>query len=147
MTPAYNPTAWYWRSDNGRIYSSAAKAVVPKTDDTYVAWTDAGGIPTVWPRDDAGSQTQAALDEVLAGSGLGEPVPAVITYKADIYRRATDEEAEAIEVALAEAPVRQRRLFESAQFLDHTAPEFVTMHEAMVGMFGAGRADELLAAS
>lgn len=145
MVLSYKPSDWYWRSDTGRIYSSAAKAVVLKSDETFVAWTEAGGIPTVWPRDDAGQQTEAAIEAVLRDAGV-MPMAAV-TYKADIYRRATDDEAESIEMALAAAPVRQRRLFESAQFLDHSAPEFADMHEAMVGMFGAERADVLLAAS
>lgn len=85
--------------------------------------------------------------KLVAATPLPAAPASVITYKADLYRRCTDEEAEAIEVALAGAPVRQRRLFESAQFLNHADPVFATMHEAMVGMFGAERADELLAAS
>ncbi|GJE77297.1 hypothetical protein [Methylorubrum suomiense] len=75
-----------------------------------------------------------------------DPLP-VITYKADIYRRCTDAEAEAIEMALAAAPVRQRRLFESALHLDHSDAAFAFAQEAMVGMFGKDRADALLAAS
>jgi DNA-directed RNA polymerase specialized sigma24 family protein len=73
--------------------------------------------------------------------------PPTLTYKADLYRRATEDEAERIEEALAAAPVRQRRLFEAAQYLDHADPEFAAMHEALVGLFGEERADELLAAS
>lgn len=91
---------------------------------------------------------------ILKGKKLvpAQPLPVaptrpVITYKADLYRRCTDAEADAIEIALAGAPVRQRRLFESAQYLDHSDPIFATMHEALVGMFGAERADVLLAAS
>ena len=79
-----------------------------------------------------------------------DPVPPpapVITYKADLYRRTTEEEAEAIEMALAAAPVRQRRLFESALHLDHSDEAFAFAQEALVGMFGKKRAGELLAAS
>lgn len=75
------------------------------------------------------------------------PAGPVITYKADIYRRCTDDEADAIEMALAAAPVRQRRLFESALHLDHSDDAFAFAQEALVGMFGEKRASELLAAS
>jgi len=75
------------------------------------------------------------------------PATPTITYKSDLYRRATDAEAEAMETALASAPVRERRLFESVQYLDHDAPEFTTLQEHLVEMFGAKRAGELLAAS
>ncbi len=75
------------------------------------------------------------------------PAPPVITYKADIYRRCTDEEADAIEMALAAAPVRKRRLFESALHLDHSDEAFAFARDALVEMFGETRAGELLAAS
>ena len=90
----------------------------------------------------------------VSGDGVISPPPDVvtiapraITYKADLYRRVTDKEAEAIEVALAAAPVRQRRLFESAQFIDAADPDTVFLREALVGMFGKDRADVLLASS
>lgn len=75
------------------------------------------------------------------------PAAAAITYKADIYRRCTDAEADAIEMALAAAPVRQRRLFESALHLDHSDEAFAFARDALVEMFGEKRAGELLAAS
>ena len=50
-------------------------------------------------------------------------------------------------MALAGAPVRQRRLFESALHLDHSDEAFAFAQEAMIGMFGKKRAGELLAAS
>lgn len=80
---------------------------------------------------------------------LIDPAPSApaITYKADIYRRCTDAEADAIEMALASAPVRKRRLFEESQYLDHSDEAFAFAQEALVGMFGKKRAGELLAAS
>lgn len=100
-----------------------------------------------WPEIKAGWVVEANGFAPPAAAPPAPPAGPVVTFKADIYRRCTDEEAEAIEMALAAAPVRQRRLFESAQFLEHTAPEFATMREAIAGMFGGARADELLAAS
>jgi hypothetical protein len=89
------------------------------------------------------------LAEALKGEHPPAPLPSTagITYKADIYRRCTDAEADAIEMALIAAPVRQRRLFESALHLDHSDEAFAFAQEALVGMFGKKRAAELLAAS
>lgn len=145
MAPIYNPDDWYWRAEDDRIFSSKEGKEIAETDAAFTAWSEAGGIPTVWPRDDAGEQTQAALNDVL-NAFKPQPAP-VITYKADIYRRCTDDEADAIEMALAAAPVRQRRLFESALHLDHSDDAFAFAQEAMIGMFGKKRAGELLAAS
>src|SRR5687768_13284028 len=45
----------------------------------------------------------------------GEPAPqGARTYKADIWRRATDAEAEMIAAALASQPLRKRKIFEDA---------------------------------
>ncbi|KAB7788055.1 hypothetical protein [Methylorubrum populi] len=145
MAPIYNVADWYWRAADGRLFGSKASKEVPEDDPAFAAWTEAGGIPTVWPRDEEDEQTQEALDAVLAPNRT--PNSPTITYKADIYRRCTDAEAESIEMALAGAPVRQRRLFESALHLDHSDEAFAFAQEAMVGMFGKKRADELLAAS
>lgn len=145
MALNYNSADWYWRSEDGRLFSSREGKEVSEDDRPFKAWSELGGIPTVWPRDEQGEQTQAALDAVLASSRM--PSAPVITYKADIYRRCTEVEAEAIEMALAGAPVRQRRLFESALHLDHSDDAFAFAQEAMVGMFGEKRAGELLAAS
>lgn len=90
------------------------------------------------------------LEAALKAAHPAAPLPVtgpVITYKADLYRRTTEQEAEAIEMALAAAPVRQRRLFESALHLDHSDEAFAFAQEALVGMFGKKRAGELLAAS
>ena len=101
---------------------------------------------------DAGFDIEAPpeLEAALRADHPTAPLPTatpVITYKADIYRRCSDEEADAIEMALAAAPVRKRRLFESALHLDHSDEAFAFAQEALVEMFGERRASELLAAS
>jgi hypothetical protein len=65
MTDAYIPNQWYWLADDGRVFAGAREAVVGNTDPDYVAWKDAGREPTVWPRDEAGAQTDASLQPVL----------------------------------------------------------------------------------
>lgn len=80
----YLPGAWYWQASDGRLYSSAARAVVPSTDPAYAVWSAAGGIPTVWPRDEDGHQTQAALDDVLRAAGVIADVADVSSAQAKI---------------------------------------------------------------
>lgn len=69
MFELYNPTHWYWRADDGRLYSSLAQALVGDTDPDYLAWKDAA-TPTRWPENDDGAQTDAALEAVLSVHGL-----------------------------------------------------------------------------
>lgn len=138
----YDPQNWFWLADDGRLYSGARRAEVSADDSDFATWKASGGLPTVWPKDLDGKQTQSALDEVLRSGA-----PPVTTSKADLYRRATDEEAEKIEAALVAAPVRQRRLFEAALYIDHADPEFASMHAALVDLFGKDRADTLLSPS
>lgn len=70
----YDPRNWYWLADDGRIYSSAAGEVVTDEDKAFKAWTEAGSIPTPWPRDEEGNQTDAALQDVLRPYGLAPPI-------------------------------------------------------------------------
>ena len=73
------------------------------------------------------------------------------TSKADIWRRATDAEAEAIDVLLRDpppdlgmSPVKLRRLWDDATSIDHTDPLFETIRAIAVQHFGETRADALL---
>lgn len=65
------PFDHYWAAEDGRVFSSARCATVAKDDAGYAAWCDANGCSgTVWPSDEAGAQTLAALDDVLRPYGL-----------------------------------------------------------------------------
>lgn len=70
MPKPYNAFDWYWLSDNGQIYGSARQAKVQKGDVAYSAWMEDGTLPTPWPTDESGSQTDAALQDVLTPYGL-----------------------------------------------------------------------------
>ncbi len=87
------------------------------------------------------------LEATLRASHPPAPAPAVITTKADLFRRCTDEEAEAIETTLMGLSVRKRRIFEGAQHIASDDPDFDDLRTAAVEMFGEERAAELLAAS
>ncbi|ABE63170.1 hypothetical protein Nham_2379 [Nitrobacter hamburgensis X14] len=65
----YNPLDWYWLADDGRVYSSAQQARVPDDDAAWLV-RQGSGAWTPWPRDEAGEQTDAALQWVLAPYGL-----------------------------------------------------------------------------
>lgn len=69
------------------------------------------------------------------------------TYKADIWRRATDAEAETIVAVLAQQSIRKQRLFNDATVLDHADPGFIELKAGFVQAFGQQRANELLAPS
>ena len=61
----YNPLNHYWKADDGRVFSSAAQALVPANDPGLAA-----GFASPWPRDAANAQTDAALQEVLKPFGV-----------------------------------------------------------------------------
>ena len=66
----FMPAAWYWKAGDGRLYGSKGNALVPASDSAFAAWSAGGNVPTVWPQDDAGAQTNASLSAVLTGFGL-----------------------------------------------------------------------------
>jgi hypothetical protein len=74
--PVYTPQDWYWKSESGRIYSSAREKIITEDDPEYQAWS--GGqerirAPTNWPRDADGKETDDSLREVLAAFGKKLP--------------------------------------------------------------------------
>ena len=80
-----------------------------------------------------------------------EPSRKGSTSKADIWRRATDAEAEVIDALLRDpppdlgmSPVKLRRLWDDATSIDHTDPLFETIRAIAVEHFGEERADALL---
>jgi uncharacterized protein DUF4376 len=64
----YNAYYWYWLADDGRVFSSERQVIVDENDSNYIAWK-ANNTATQWPRDDAGNQTNDALQQVLAPYG------------------------------------------------------------------------------
>ncbi|MBR0753521.1 DUF4376 domain-containing protein [Bradyrhizobium jicamae] len=60
----FNPFNWYWRADDGRIFASARQQIVDETDPDFIAFAEVQA-PTTWPRDNDGTQTDAALQGVL----------------------------------------------------------------------------------
>lgn len=69
------------------------------------------------------------------------------TYKSDIWRRATEQEAEVIEQMLAQQSARIRGLWHDTSYILHTDELFQLAWDNAVQAFGEERAGELLAPS
>jgi hypothetical protein len=61
---------WFWRADDGRVFSSERGIVVDEQDEDYQAFVSQYA-PATWARNPDGSQTEASLLEGLAPLGLG----------------------------------------------------------------------------
>jgi hypothetical protein len=70
MPMRYDPTNWYWRAADGRVWSSAASSLIAANDQAYIEWCAAGNAATPWPADLSGAQTTAGLQDVLSPHGL-----------------------------------------------------------------------------
>lgn len=75
---------------------------------------------------------------------LPPPEDRHILSKATLWRRVTDAEAEAMDAALNSAPLRLRRLFEAAQYIDDRDADYPALRSGIVAALGADRAAEVL---
>jgi Domain of unknown function (DUF4376) len=77
----------FWLADDARVYGSAKQLITTDADPDYVAWTGLGNTASPWPRDNAGNQTNAALQDAVAPHGLFADLT---FYAADArYRKAS----------------------------------------------------------
>jgi hypothetical protein len=60
----FDPHIWYWLADDGRIFSGARQTIVAEDDADYLVFKQMA-MPTQWPRDLPGEQTDAELQKVL----------------------------------------------------------------------------------
>ncbi len=103
-----------------------------------------------WPTEDESSWLQTLIADALeAGETIAPyesgPAPNLTRIsKADLWRRLTDEEAELLDAALQAAPVRLRRVFEAAQYMDVNDPDYAALRSGIVEALGAVRAEEVL---
>lgn len=66
----FNGNNWFWLDSSGRVYSSAKQSIGDEKDKDYLAWKADGNLPTPWPKNNDGKETDEALAAVLAGYGL-----------------------------------------------------------------------------
>lgn len=91
---------------------------------------------------------QKGFDEAtMSIVDLPQPVVSVVTYKKDIWVRATEAEADTIEQVLAQQTTRKQNIFRDATYLDHAEPLFAELMAGFVTTFGKERASQLLAGS
>lgn len=83
----------------------------------------------------------------------GEPTPPKapempeVTFKKDLWIRTTEVEADKIEDWVATQPARDRRMFNETITIIHTDPLYDNLLKAFTELFGAERANILLASS
>lgn len=113
----YDPYRWYWRAEDSRIFSSASQGMVSEDDDDYQAWLTAGFMPSRWPRDDLGNQTDAALAEVLAPYGLSVGLTALkANLKLAVDAAAETERLKYITPGSGQAMTYQQKVDEARAF-------------------------------
>jgi hypothetical protein len=70
----YNPNDWYWIKADGGIYSSGQQKTMTAEqaaqNQQYQTWLASGGIPTPYPEDAEGQESEAELAAVLRPFGL-----------------------------------------------------------------------------
>ena len=79
----YNPHDWYWKSSAGKIYSSRQQALIKEDDADYKSWLDAGNLPTPWPTQNDGEETDAMLQSVLDPYNIRLFKPTLDEYKVE----------------------------------------------------------------
>ncbi|WP_336812228.1 hypothetical protein [Bosea sp. MMO-172] len=93
-----------------------------------------------------GMTEPVGADDPEVVSFLNPPAPGPTRlFKAELWRRLTEAEADALDAALAAAPTRLRRIFEAAQYLDTADPDYPALRAGIVAALGEARADEVLA--
>lgn len=140
--PVFSPANWYWRKDDGSTWSSGLGRLLKKSDPDPENWT-------VWPRDEAGDQTNDALAAVLAPYGLtmdGKPPATLLPFLSFLALFTPDEQA-----AIVSSDEPKIRLFclmaAGASGVDLSDPRTVagTKQLETLKLISKGRAAQVLA--
>ncbi|KAB2768632.1 hypothetical protein [Brucella anthropi] len=121
----YNPYDWYWLADDGRVFASANQSLVPKSYPAYKNWLANGNVPTRWPCDDSGAQTDSELSKVLKPYGLTigsfEEIKSML--KAEVDSAAEIERLKYITPGNGQAMTYQQKVTEAQAFKATTNPQ------------------------
>lgn len=71
----------------------------------------------------------------------------VVTYKGDVWRRVTVEQANQLDTEIQKLGVRERNLWSDSLHLDHSDPFFIMLREEMLSQWGQAETDRILAPS
>lgn len=120
----YDISNWYWRAEDGRIFSSAQQSMVAPDDEGWLA-AEADGRYTLWPRDEAGEQTDSALQWVFdnAGVSIGVTLDAFkAVLKTEIDAAAERERGRYITAGAGQAMTYQQKASEAVMLGDDPSP-------------------------
>lgn len=76
-----------------------------------------------------------------------QPPAAYRISKADIFRRATEDEADKLRALLSQVSVRMQEIYYGAPYVSTGDELYQTLHDAIEAELGSARANELLAPS
>lgn len=121
------PFAWYWIADDNRVYASAKQSIVTVSDEAFTAFKAEDNLPTRWPVDGDGNQTEAALQDVLSVHGLRLFPPALDEVKADLMSQ-IDSQAERerlkwITPGAGQAMTYQMKIQEAERLVSDPSPD------------------------
>ncbi|WP_199091550.1 hypothetical protein [Bosea sp. ASV33] len=120
----YDPKDWYWLADDGRLFSSAAGDVITDDLPAYLDWREAGHLPSLWPSDGVGAQTDAALQSVLAPYGVYLDLIALkVALKACIDADAEAERLKYITPGAGQAMTYQAKADEARRLQNDATPK------------------------
>lgn len=75
------------------------------------------------------------------------PTVPVVTFKKDVWTRATADEVEKIDAFLNTQTIRDQRIFNDTSMINHEDPLYTALLTGFSGLFGADRATQILSAS
>lgn len=66
----YNPYDWYWLKQDGTVYSSARQRTYAQSNTDYKTWLGVNSMPTPYPKDASGNESDAEMSDVLSPYGI-----------------------------------------------------------------------------
>lgn len=105
MSKQYDARDWYWRREDGSLFSSARIESVADSDPDFLAWAEDGTPVSQYPRDEAGNESVAELQRVLDAYDLHASLAA---YQAKV-RYGAEIRGVTVEVGGEPVPVSTRR--------------------------------------
>lgn len=121
---SFEPRNWYWKADDGRIFSSFKSSLIKENDAAFKAWLKTPFLPTRWPEDGRGLQTDAELAKVLLPYGIifGGLDAIKQSLKTEIDAVAENERLKYITPGNGQAMTYQQKVTEAQAFKAATSP-------------------------
>ncbi len=122
----YDVTNWYWQAEDGRLFSSQKSMLVKKTDKDFLDWKKNDTLPTPWPKDEEGNETDAALQWVFDNAGAHVYVS--LDALKDALKQSIDDAAETerlrhITPGYGQSMTYQQKAAEALKFKSDPSPQ------------------------